>query len=463
MSTVGSSERDRTAEIDRCLTLIQPSASDESKFVGMLMLPRLLDQKNTQSVERVFKGMNFKFIERLLRTQTSNSEVPEPVLKEIAVNILSCFARFESMADDQNMVDKIPALSRIVQPNDTTEVTKEVIHILLCVAVKKEGLVKMLDPDVIKNIFHVLMETESKEERDLCSDLIQSVYARSCHLLNSAEIPSLSSTLKYSLNTLFHLLSAILCDDQKALKFTSLDLLYSIVPNIPIKTIQAFKKESEKSLEKWLSNIQDGLRQLLTSKLNDAQRDKAIGLTAYLLRYFGNDWFFGSLEETKAMRRKRDKSGTGQLNKEFAKVNFPALFIHLVTIETKVMLDDVEDRMMREHNEGKTIVEVTKKPRQDKMIPLYFEIIEAAMEYLGTHYVEDRESGMDPEMLLKIRTALSDTMDVVIELVKFMQSISDRPSDLDDNLVIQACIRILALWMAEEGLEMPEEKIKEVS
>ncbi|KAI8972641.1 hypothetical protein BDB01DRAFT_900332 [Pilobolus umbonatus] len=112
MSTVGSSERDRTAEIDRCLSLIQPSASDESKFVGMLMLPRLLDRKNTQSVERVFKGMNFKFIERLLRT---------------------------------------PKKSR------------KRLSIYCCVAVK------MLDPDVIKNIFHVLMETESKEERDLCS------------------------------------------------------------------------------------------------------------------------------------------------------------------------------------------------------------------------------------------------------------------------------------------------------
>jgi hypothetical protein len=74
MSSVKSSDRDRSAEIDRCLTLIAPSASDESKFVGMLILPKLLD--TPESIERVFKGMNFKFIERLLRTSKSTKFVP---------------------------------------------------------------------------------------------------------------------------------------------------------------------------------------------------------------------------------------------------------------------------------------------------------------------------------------------------------------------------------------------------
>lgn len=68
MESVTSSARDKSAEIDRCLSMIVPSASDEMKFVGMLILPKLLEQNNLQDIERVFKGMNFKFIERLLRT-----------------------------------------------------------------------------------------------------------------------------------------------------------------------------------------------------------------------------------------------------------------------------------------------------------------------------------------------------------------------------------------------------------
>lgn len=68
---VHSSGSDRSAEIDRCLSLISPSQPDESKFVGMLLLPRLLQQDQAETVRRVFDGMNFKFIERLLRTSKS--------------------------------------------------------------------------------------------------------------------------------------------------------------------------------------------------------------------------------------------------------------------------------------------------------------------------------------------------------------------------------------------------------
>lgn len=68
MASISSSSSDRRAEIDRCLDLIAPSASDESKFVGMLMLPRLLNQDDHASIKHVFDRMNFKFIERLLRT-----------------------------------------------------------------------------------------------------------------------------------------------------------------------------------------------------------------------------------------------------------------------------------------------------------------------------------------------------------------------------------------------------------
>lgn len=137
LMNVTSSTRDRDAEIDRCLSMIVPSASDESKFVGMLMLPKLLDQNNTETVERAFKGMNFVFIERLLRTSMKkksnrstniyssiiscidhsvNAEVPDDLLKEIAVNILACFSRYETLAKDKNMVERIPGLSRLLKP-----------------------------------------------------------------------------------------------------------------------------------------------------------------------------------------------------------------------------------------------------------------------------------------------------------------------------------------------------------
>lgn len=162
-----------------------------------------------------------------------DAEVPDPVLKEIAVNILACFAHYESMASEPAMVDRIPGLSRLLTPNDTSDITKEVLNILTCVAIKKEGLVKMLDPDVLKNIFQVLLETNKEDDRNLCTQLINSVYARSCQLLHNNKVPSLASSLKYSLATLISILSNTLNNDQKMLKFEALNILTSVLPDIP--------------------------------------------------------------------------------------------------------------------------------------------------------------------------------------------------------------------------------------
>lgn len=193
------------------------------------------------------------------------------------------------------------------------------------------------------------------------------------------------------------------------------------------------------------------------SFIDDSQRDKAILLISCLLRYFGNDWLFKSLQDTKKTKRKKDKASsdnaTHPTNQAYAMANFPALLIHLVSIEAKIMIDDINDRVIREHNaEHKTAN--PKQKRQEIMVPVYFEILEAAMEYLATNYTEDKESGMDPEMLLKIRTTLSDMMDVVMELLKFMQGTTDKPEDLDHDMIAQACIRIVSIWMAEEGFEI---------
>jgi hypothetical protein len=158
------------------------------------------------------------------------AEVPDPVLKEIAVNILACFAHYESLASEPAMVERIPGLSRLLDPK--SDLNTEVLNILLCVAAKKEGLVKMLDPDVLKNIFSVLLETD--KDRLLCTQLITTVYARSCQLLHENEkILSLSSSLKYSLSTLISILSNTLNNDQKMLKFEALTILASVLPDVP--------------------------------------------------------------------------------------------------------------------------------------------------------------------------------------------------------------------------------------
>ncbi|KAI7867642.1 Neurochondrin-domain-containing protein [Spinellus fusiger] len=448
-------------DVDQLLALLDPSQPDESKFVAILVLPRLL-KKDEASVEHVFNGMNFKFIERLLRTSASeDAQVPEDVLREIAVNILACFAHYETLATRPPMVDKIPALSIALTPNDPSPVTKEVLHILLCVAIEKQGLVRMLDSDVLRNVLEVFVDTTQEEERRLCVQLIKSVYGHACHLLHKEHIPSLASAFAYSLSTLVTALSKVLDLDQAALKFAALDILATVLPDIPMPVVEKFKKMH--SEHEWLAPIKNGLRQVVTNKVGDFLRDKATLVIACLLRYFGPQWLFGSLQQTKDVQRRKEKGKIDPL--EYAQANFPALFIHLVSVEARVMADKINDDRHSKHNHnaisGKEANDKAAKEhaRQMRMLPPLFEILESAIEYLATSFTEEeeeeKESTMDPDMLLHLRTSLSETMDVVMELLQFLQS-TRSVEELQEDLIVQTSIRLVALWLAEEGYEVPE-------
>ena len=46
--------------------------------------------------------------------------------------------------------------------SDSSDTTQEALHTMLCIAVSKEGLVRMLDPDVLKNILELVAETSNR-------------------------------------------------------------------------------------------------------------------------------------------------------------------------------------------------------------------------------------------------------------------------------------------------------------
>lgn len=228
----------------------------------------------------------------------------------------------------------------------------------------------------------------------------------------------------------------------------ALGLLYSILVSGPTEWMQTIKLDW-KGESKFLDNMRLGLRQVLGSKLGDTVRDQALVVLACLLRYFGPDWLFSWLKQTK--KTKSEPKGSDI----YLNSNFPVLVIHLVSVESRVMLDVVQDQWVAMHDGGRIhTVDDVKESRHNTMIPVYFEILESAIEYLASQYDEDSDSGMDAEILLKIRKALTEVMDVVMEMLKFMQDTADDEQELENNMIAQASMRIIALWLAEEGFEM---------
>lgn len=261
--------------------------------------------------------------------------------------------------------------------------------------------------------------------------------------------------MKYSLQTSsLPILASLFNHTQDKLKLDALALLHSIL----IHGTEWVRDTTQwKNVDKFLDNMRLGLQQVLGSKLGDAVRDQALVVVSCLLRAFGPDWLFSWLKQTKSVNRKgKNKDTTDPL---YLNAHFPVLVIHLVSVEARVMLDTVQDHWVATHgggDDGARIVEVdpVKETRHQTMIPVYFEILESAIEYLAAQYDEDKDSGMDAEVLLKIRKALTEVMDVVMEMLKFMQDTADDEHELEGNMIAQASMRIIALWLAEEGFEM---------
>lgn len=139
---------------------------------------------------------------------------------------------------------------------------------------------KVLDPDVIKNILEAMMESKREEIRELASQLLITVYRRSAHI----SAPSINQALDYSLSTtLFPLLCKAIDFDQKWIKFESLNLLGSILPEVPVDCL---KKSNQ--LETWLGQLLSGLRQILTSKTSKTKTCDFFNY--FLIKYLCRWW-----------------------------------------------------------------------------------------------------------------------------------------------------------------------------
>ncbi|RIB01424.1 Neurochondrin-domain-containing protein [Gigaspora rosea] len=130
--------QEHQSEIDRCIELLNPSSSDEAKFVALTLLPRLLKQ-DKKNVELIFDAMDFKFLERLMRTGSVNDDnQPDFTLKSIAVNILSCFCTLDELLNKKQIHARIPTLASLITP-DNEELTRDILGIFLRLSSANQG------------------------------------------------------------------------------------------------------------------------------------------------------------------------------------------------------------------------------------------------------------------------------------------------------------------------------------
>ncbi|KAJ2518029.1 hypothetical protein GGH20_004668, partial [Coemansia sp. RSA 1937] len=55
-------------QVEKCARLLSRKSTDDEKFAGLLLLPRVIDAQDTDAWTLIFDAMDIRFIERLMRT-----------------------------------------------------------------------------------------------------------------------------------------------------------------------------------------------------------------------------------------------------------------------------------------------------------------------------------------------------------------------------------------------------------
>ncbi|CAM0135751.1 hypothetical protein VKS41_001820 [Umbelopsis sp. WA50703] len=453
---VSSSKENRTTEIDQCLKLLSASASDESKFTALLILPRLLDANDESTIQHVFGKMNFKFLERLMKSKPT-AEVPETVMQEIAVNILSFFSTIESLKSSEDLIARIPTLSTLIKPSDTNDITKEVLMMIMRLQDSELAISATLSSTVLSRVLSLLGTSATSEEQDLAKHLCVLAYGNALTKIEQQNSQMLRTAVLESLKfTLLPTLSSTIRVKQDVSKFIAVDILHRVLNECPTEMIQQLYNSEQQRVNIWCENIRSGLRQILTSKTVSDRRDQAFSLIATLLRHLGPNWLFSTLGKTAAIAHATPR----QLEKQPAAsakdkpvvteeseidARFPALLMQLASLEARLIIDDLGGEP--DAATKKTLQAAPSSDRSIAMLPMFYQIVESGIQYLTDDELDLQDTDID--LIFKIRNILRELFKAIIDFLNDVQS-KQAEQDIFEDIVVLASVRLLAIWTEED-------------
>ncbi|KAF0484230.1 Neurochondrin-domain-containing protein [Gigaspora margarita] len=437
--------QEHQSEIDRCIELLNPSSSDEAKFVALTLLPRLLKQ-DKKNVVLIFDAMDFKFLERLMRTGSVNDDnQPDFTLKSIAVNILSCFCALDELLNKKQIHARIPTLASLITP-DNEELTRDILGIFLRLSSANQGSTYIIDDKVISKILQCITSFTNVEIQELALNVI---YYTTTGVITSISqdqhISSSRTIIQGYISKIFKQLSDTFRINQNKLKFDLLQFFVQIFTQMSDQFVQDFLINDQSQTSILIQNFRHSLLEILSSKLGIEQRNKALSLVMLLLYNFGAIPLFAPITSNLTLTQ-ISKSAASDIDNEF---KFSALVVQLSCVEIRLMLDELEQEKKDDQlNE-----------RLNVMLPACYTILEKSIEYLShiesllesQEEVETTRVKLEPDVLLRLKGTMIETFRAIIEYLVDVKErgISIKTAMKDEKII--ASIRVLSAWLAEES------------
>ncbi|KAJ1656871.1 hypothetical protein IWQ61_003636 [Dispira simplex] len=400
-----------------CLQLLHNARTDEEKFTGLLLIPRVFDSQNESHMVALLTHLDMTFIQRLFH---STDHPDADSYCEVGLAVVASFCVHWNLLNQPVLLSLLPHLIHTLKESvDRPDVSlvKDIVPILVQLATHPEGLTRLRDegdtlvPTLIK-LIHIATIDEA-----LCSLAVRIVgrllgCSPRCHLGDQQDPNSTALVLRYRVwITTLRGGAQLLYSEQRQLKFEILgaisDALSGIQTNEDVWNLVDlyFTKPDEQSpLQSSSHTGYQILHSLLLIKLTlvsilrhshgpSEQKDVALLLTAQLVRLFGHAFFVPAGSSQFPRLRKEllalDHSVDPSINlgdvltavQETEEAKCFSLWLRMASIEFRMLLDE---RMLVPPEQS--LAEIPAK-RQEWMLPASLTILEAAIRYLA--WVDD--------------------------------------------------------------------------
>ncbi|KAF9085586.1 hypothetical protein BGX23_009533 [Mortierella sp. AD031] len=472
-----SSSSNNSSDLTRCLELLRPGTSDESKFIGLTLMADLLQiSQDQETTTRFFDNMDFPFLDRMMQIEESSvpkeAGVDATTIRSIAIDVMTCFSTHWELLVRKEFKDRVPTMLSLLSASDATENSKKTLKIMVRISAYPQVSMILTNPGYQSSIVAYIFDTFDRKD-EAHEDAVM-VFKRTFLIIQEGFKQNPKIVLQITkdfLPTIMTRLSKPFSVLTETHKPEILRLLAESVAYLPEQYMQQHVKDHPVETRNWVRNLKSGLIQLLSTRQASTTRDDCFKLIGILLQRLGADWIFPEIPTTDAIlaeTRSKKKSSPATLVHSMESLSltdaeidkkFAALVVHLACVEARVLMDELADGLsgsspttMATEKDADEVRQT--KVRKEQVLPLVYEILEVSIGYLVLVSEDDEllERGLfDATALLKVQESLQAAFSAVLDYLLDLQSSKEGSAEkLVSNMNYLASMRILSVWLTED-------------
>ncbi|KAG0282629.1 hypothetical protein BGZ96_000293 [Linnemannia gamsii] len=467
-----TSSNSNSSDLERCLELLRPGTSDESKFIGLTLMSELLQISQDQdTMTRFFDNMDFPFLDRMMQIEESSvpseAGVDATAIRSIAIDIMTCFSTHWELLIRKEFKDRVPTMLSLLSASDATENSKKILKMMVRISAYPQVSMILTNPGYQSSIVaHILDTFDIKGETH--EDAV-TVFKRTFLIIQQGFKQNPKIVLQITkdfLPTVMTKISKPFSVLSETHKPEILQMLTESVAYLPEQYMQQHVKDHTVETRNWARNLKSGLIQLLSTRQAPTTRDDCFKLIGFLLQRLGADWIFPEIPTTDtilAETRTKKKSSPATLVHSMESLSltdaeidkkFAALVVHLSCVEARVLMDEHADELSGTTTKKEGDDARQANIRKEQVLPLVYEILEVSIGYLVLVSEDDEllERGLfDAMALLKVQESLQAAFSAVLDyLLDLQTSKNGTPEKLVSNMNYLASMRILSVWLTED-------------